>query len=281
MTDLRQSKFYSKYLEGIGWIVEKKEGNYYFIKKIPVLGSFIKVQRVKILDFSYINKLAKKHRAYQIVLEPDLSLTVSTETLHKSIIQNGFRQARSTYLPSKTIHVDLRNSEKKLLSQMHYKTRYNIGVAKRKKVIVEVSDDISKFSEFWNRCTRKNRKIYLPLDKEIKQIYKAFGKNATVLFGKKDNEILSAILLLIWDNCTNYMYAASSRNGNKLFAPTLTAWKSITYAKKRQCKLYDFEGIYDARFPIKSWKGFSRFKKSFGGKEVEYPGAFVKYRLPL
>jgi len=52
-------------------------------------------------------------------------------------------------------------------------------------------------------------------------------------------------------------------------------------AKKMGCKIFDFEGIYDDRFPLKSWLGFSRFKKSFGGLEVEYPGAYSKFLLPF
>ena len=44
-------------------------------------------------------------------------------------------------------------------------------------------------------------------------------------------------------------------------------------------KILDFEGIFDERFPNKKWKGFTHFKKSFAGYEVEYPGAFSKFSL--
>jgi lipid II:glycine glycyltransferase (peptidoglycan interpeptide bridge formation enzyme) len=56
-------------------------------------------------------------------------------------------------------------------------------------------------------------------------------------------------------------------------------WYGILWGKKRGAKMFDFEGIYDSRFPNKSWLGFTHFKKSFGGKEVEYPGCFVKTKL--
>jgi lipid II:glycine glycyltransferase (peptidoglycan interpeptide bridge formation enzyme) len=48
-------------------------------------------------------------------------------------------------------------------------------------------------------------------------------------------------------------------------------------AKKRKCKLWDFEGIYDERFPNKDWLGFSHFKKSFGGSEILFPGSVTKW----
>jgi lipid II:glycine glycyltransferase (peptidoglycan interpeptide bridge formation enzyme) len=47
------------------------------------------------------------------------------------------------------------------------------------------------------------------------------------------------------------------------------------------CKIFDFEGIYDSRFPIKSWLGFTHFKKQFGGNEIAYPGCYIKFRLPF
>jgi lipid II:glycine glycyltransferase (peptidoglycan interpeptide bridge formation enzyme) len=77
------------------------------------------------------------------------------------------------------------------------------------------------------------------------------------------------------------MYAASSKKGKKLYAPTLNTWEAIRLSKKKGSSIYDFEGIYDSRFPLKTWRGFTRFKKSFGGKEIKYPGAFVKHRLPI
>jgi lipid II:glycine glycyltransferase (peptidoglycan interpeptide bridge formation enzyme) len=72
------------------------------------------------------------------------------------------------------------------------------------------------------------------------------------------------------------MYAASSLEGKKYFAPTLVAWNAIMSSKKEGKKIFDFEGIYDERFPLNSWKGFSRFKNGFGGNVVSYPGCLSK-----
>jgi lipid II:glycine glycyltransferase (peptidoglycan interpeptide bridge formation enzyme) len=55
-------------------------------------------------------------------------------------------------------------------------------------------------------------------------------------------------------------------------------WEAIKRAKKMGCRTFDFEGIDDPRFPIRAWRGFSHFKKSFGGKEIDYPGCFKKAR---
>ena len=60
-------------------------------------------------------------------------------------------------------------------------------------------------------------------------------------------------------------------------ATTLVVWEGMMEAKRRECEWLDFDGIYDERYPIKAFKGFSRFKAGFGGIEVEYLPAFERW----
>ncbi|KKQ53364.1 hypothetical protein A2865_03800 [Candidatus Woesebacteria bacterium RIFCSPHIGHO2_01_FULL_39_17] len=279
--DLRQTPEYAKYMESIGWIVERKGGVNYFIKKFSLIGSFIKIQRPEVLrdqEIKLIKRLSKKYRAFQIVIEPRKASLRGKPNL---LIEHGFRLSRSPFVPAKTIHIDLTKSEKQLLKEMHYKTRYNIKKAISNKLKVTSSKNINQFADFWQKCALKQRGMFLSQKKEIIELYKAFGRNAHLLLGYKDKELISGILMIRTSDIAYYMYAASSDKGKKLFAPTLNSWETIKLAKKLGCKIFDFEGIYDERFPLKSWKGFTRFKKSFGGREIEYPGAFVKYRFPF
>ncbi|OGM27700.1 hypothetical protein A3D00_00390 [Candidatus Woesebacteria bacterium RIFCSPHIGHO2_02_FULL_38_9] len=276
MIDLRQTPEYAKYIAGIGWKVEKIGNVYCYIKKIPIIGSVIKIQRSQEIDFTEINKLAKKYRAFQIVIEP----RKASPQGKPPITSHGFKPSKHPFLPSKTIHIDLTKSEKQLLKEMHYKTRYNIKIAQKNKVDIKISNDIGNFAKFWNRQSLiKGR--FIPQNKEITGLYKAFGKKANLLIAYQNKNLLGGILMLRTSQIAYYMYAASSDLGKKLFAPTLLAWEAIRLAKKKGSKVFDFEGIYDERFPLPAWRGFTRFKKSFGGSEVEYPGAFTKFRIPL
>ena len=45
MVDIRQTIQYANYLSKIGWEVERASEINYFIKKLPLVGSIIKVQR--------------------------------------------------------------------------------------------------------------------------------------------------------------------------------------------------------------------------------------------
>lgn len=267
MTDLRQTENYASFMQSIGWKVERINSVNYFIRPFPLLGSFMKVQRPEEIDLSTVERLQKKHRVFQTIIEP------KTNKDAMQIASHGLKQS-TPYLPSKTIHINLTKSEPQLLKAMHHKTRYNIRLSQKKGVIVKETDDIKKFTALWKNA-KFNRKFMST--KDISGLYKAFGKDAYILTAYKNNELLGGVMTVYADKIAYYMYAVTTEKGKKLFAPTLITWEQIRLAKKKGCKVFDFEGIYDDRFPIKSWEGFSRFKKGFGGKEVVYPGAFSKW----
>lgn len=275
MLDLRQAPEYARYMQNIGWVAERIESVNYFVKKFPLIGSLIKIQRPQKIDFNQINNLTKKYRTHRIVVEP------RTLSDGQRLIEMGFTISKSPFLPSKTIHINLTKSDRQLLKEMHYKTRYNIKKSRSLHLTSCLSNDIVEFANFWQSCALKQRGMFLSQKKEIVEIYKAFGKKAHLILIRQNKEILSEILLLRTKDMAYYMYAAASNSGKKLFAPTLAVWESIKLAKKQKCKVFDFEGIYDVRFPLKSWLGFTRFKKSFGGHDIDYPGAFQRLMLPL
>lgn len=276
MRDLRQTDSYSKYMQGLGWKVGKADGVYYYLKHIPVIGCVIKIQRAeKLVPISFLKSITKKNRAFMLIMEPKEKFQADY------YVDNwGFKKVKSPSLPSKTLRFDLRRTEKELLGQMHHKARYNINLSKRRGVRLKKSDDINLFANFWQSCAKK-RGMYLSQKREIKAIHKAHGKNAQLLLAYLKKELLAGVLLINTDEISYYMYAASSDKGNKLFAPSILVWEAIRYSKKRGSRIFDFEGIYDERYPLKSWRGFSQFKRRFGGTEVEFPGSITKYYLPI
>ena len=105
--DVRQSPEYAKYIEFIGWQVEKINKGNVFIKKIPLFGSLIKIQRIDSpISFAEIEKLAKKHRAFQVIIEPSFA----PQTPH------DYRPLKSPFIPTKTLILDLRQTEEKIFA---------------------------------------------------------------------------------------------------------------------------------------------------------------------
>jgi len=136
--------------------------------------------------------------------------------------------------------------------------------------------DLENFRKAWKEAVGLKR--YLPPISHLKALKKTFGQNA--LFQTiKDGS--SGAIFLIGDNIGYYWQAFSNEEGRKNLVQYKIVWEGILWAKTKGAKIFDFEGIYDNRFPNKKWEGFTHFKKSFGGHEIKYPGAFVRWRMPI
>src|SRR3989344_254659 len=115
--------------------------------------------------------------------------------------------------------------------------------------------------------SRRGGKIY-----GFRALIECFGKKCfCVVVGEE-----AGAVILTHKKTAYYYYAGSSTKSD---LPYLAVWEAMKEAKRRGCTTWDFEGIYDARWPNKGWKGFSHFKKSFGGREVEFPGCFTRWSL--
>jgi lipid II:glycine glycyltransferase (peptidoglycan interpeptide bridge formation enzyme) len=272
MTDLRQSPKWADYLQSLGWKVEKIENVNCFFRKLPFLGLMVKIQRPEKLPLKQIEKFTQKYKTFLAKIEP------KDEKQAQVLLKNGFKLSRFPLSPPKTIIIDLKKSEDQLLSQMHPKTRYNIKIAQRNGIKVEISDDFDSFSKIWLE-SQKRKKISFATTSQMEKFWQVFKEDSFLILAKdKKGQVLAGILMPIYDKIAYYLYAGSKKEGNKLFAPTFVTWQALKIAKEKGAKVFDFEGVYDERFKsaTSSWQGFSRFKKSFGGKEVAYSGAFYK-----
>jgi len=307
INDIHQSKKYGQYMKKIGWIVEKVNDCQIFIRRFPLIGSLIKIQRLnQPIPLKEIEKVARKYHAFKIIIEPQAksllrwwsrkagtARTVGRSDKHEKLTSEisltmkqlksfGYKKSNSPYLPTKTVQIDLTLPEKEILSQMKKKTRYSLRRAQKSSLIIKKSEDIESFIQL-------KAKYFFPfgffVKKEINALWQIFHPKHAILLLASDtnNDSLAGIFLLFHQKTAHYWLAASTKQGKKLSAPTLLVWKALKLSKKRGCKIFDFQGIYDSRFhkTTKFWQGFTRFKKGFGGKEIEYPGCFVKYRIPV
>ena len=281
MIDIRQSVNYADYLKREGWIVERIDGINYFIRKFPLIGSVLKVQRPEKVDFGTIDKLCRKYRIFQVILEPANEYQVS------SIETHVFRLSRNPYLPSKTLQIDLTQSKEKIYENFTKDCKYNIKRGEKIKVAeYSTPDGIRKWREAWKNSVKFDR--YVPSLNQLLNLRKSFGvKNS--LFVASHNisgSIIGGALFTISSHgrsnyISYYWYGFTNKEGRTSLSQYSLLYQGILWAKKMGCKTFDFEGIYDPRFPNKSWLGFSHFKKSFGGTEVLYPGCYTKFRLPI
>lgn len=269
--DLRQTPEYAKYMVFIGWKVVQLNKDYLYTRKVPLLGWVGKIQRPQEISTE------------QQIKALGLSVLYAEPSSHESQVASHFSRSRSTFLPPKTIQINLTESEERLFNRLKPKFRYNVRLAEKRGVTVKLSQNIESFSDMWQKSAQE-RGMWLSQKKEIKALWFAFKKtgNTDLIMAYKDNELLGGVLICYSPDAAFYMYAGSTQNGKKLFAPTILAWEAIKLSKKRKKKVFDFEGVYDSRYKsTKTWRGFTRFKEGFGGEVVEYPPTLVWYKNPL
>lgn len=297
MRDLRQSHHYARFMSQKGWAALKippasehvSAGGFSpivaYIKQLPLFPfSVMKVQRFELLpNFDAVERIALKHRVFSITLEPGFIKGMTSSQLDTLMRQHGYRGSRSPLLPTKTLHVDLTGSQKDLLQGMKKDARTSIRKAQHvsHRQILGRDDAalLERFHEFW----RKHGKGYVPSLSEFSLLVRTFDKDAfVVLISSKDAQLLAGATILISDGCAYYYYAVTSQTGRRLYAGYLAVWEAMLEAKRRSCRIFDFEGIYDDRFKqLKRWRGFSAFKQKFGGEEVCYPGPFSRSFFPF
>ena len=263
MIDIRQSPEYAHYLSQIGWTVKRINGINYFIKRLPLIGSILKIQRPKHLDTQIAWRLGKKYTAFQIIIEP------TTECLR--LTDHDYKLSKSPFLPTRTLQLDLTFSRQKLLKNLKKDAR--LAIRRTTNYELRIMKNVQQFRETWKKAVGLKR--YIPPLPHLIALKKSFGNNCLFLTAGDQ----AGAIFLKSDEVAYYWQAFTNKKGRKLQLQYKIVWQGILWAKKKGAKIFDFEGIFDPRFPNKSWLGFTHFKKSFGGKEVNFPGCYTKLCL--
>jgi lipid II:glycine glycyltransferase (peptidoglycan interpeptide bridge formation enzyme) len=288
MVDIRQSVHFANYLKRLGWTVERIGEINYFIRKFPLIGSILKIQRPEEIDYDIINKLCRKYRVFQIILEPGLASGFGT--FHSNqLYAHGFKLSKSPYLPSKTLQIDLTRSQKDIFKHFKKDARYAIkrGEALNIKSYdsyreYSTPDEIRRWREAWKNSVKFDR--YVPSAEQLLNLRKIFPGSYSLFLASHNmsGRIIGGVLFTRSSHdFAYYWYGFTNDEGRSSLSQYSLLYQGILWAKKQGCKVFDFEGVYDPRFPNKSWLGFSHFKRSFGGYEVEYPGTYTKFMLPF
>lgn len=196
------------------------------------------------------------------------SIFVKAEPMHDDIAQElvkiGFRRSAKTIQPHKTIVLDLTKSEDELLSAMHHKTRYNINLAERKGIVVREGGSIDDFWRLMQKTSKRDQFSSYP-----KSYYEKLLKFTTLTTAYHDDIPVASAMILMHEKNAYYLHGASDHAFRHLMAPYALHWHIALNLKRLNFKLYDLWGIDAQR-----WPGVTRFKLGWGGRTVEYPGAF-------
>ena len=213
----------------------------------------------------------------------DMFVRVELATEHPSHALPSMRRGitrTENVQPAHTLITDLTISTDELLSNMHEKTRYNIRLAEKKGVKIEMSS--ATIDEVWPVFEATASRDAFRL--HGKEYYRKMIESGVAFFAiaKHENDILAANIMIDFGDTRTYLHGASSNVKRNLMAPYLLHFELMKDAQSKGIKFYDWWGVAPLDAPANhTWAGISRFKRGFGGEEVSYPDAFDVVLKPM
>ena len=175
--------------------------------------------------------------------------------------------------PPNTVLTDLSKDSTKLLASMHQKTRYNLRLAQKKELQIDLSAN-TPLDEVWPLFEKTSGRGEFRL--HHKGYYKDMLENGVVTLATASykKKFVAANLMIDFAGTRTYLHGASDYEHRQLMAPYLLHWKLIEDAIEQGMDYYDWWGVAPEGDEKHSLAGVSRFKNGFGGERVDYPGTF-------
>ncbi len=287
MSDYRQSEEYSRYFSKKGWVVETVGPTKVLIKKIPWIGSMIKIQRCPAnTPLAKIEKIAKENKALFVAIEPD----VKTEDgyyaeLEKILKLGGYKDLNFFFSPTKTSYIDLTKSEKSILSSFDRDIRKSLRRNLKKDISIRPANNIEEFYSLLYEAGR-HRNFFVQTFSDWKDQWGSFGNQAQAVLAYLDGELLGGNMLIIKPPVAFGLFLPTTESGRHNRIASTLIWEGLKLAKRNGCTSFDLDGLYDDRYNSpKKWRGITAFKRKFKGHEVEFMHSKVKiyswYLKPL
>jgi len=221
--------------------------------------------------------MGKKNNAIFIKLEPNVLYDSKLEDKIKTL---GLVKGRKLFTPT-SFWIDLTKSEDELLKSFHPKTRYNIRLAQKQGVTVEVDPTSPRLRGAGNsneafekylkltKETSKRQGFYAHTKKYHRLMWKYLMPSgiAHLLTAKYKGEIITTWILFAFKDFLYYPYGASSDKYKGVMANNLMMWEAIRLGRSLGLKTFDLWGREEG-------KGFTKFKEGYNPKVVTFIGTW-------
>lgn len=202
-------------------------------------------------------------------MDPELEASGGAEA---GLRAGGWRRAHDMQ-PRRTRIVDLTADEDALLSDLRKKWRQYVNKARSGGVVVRDVDpngETDAFDKFYAVMREVSKRTALPLRsaatfREVWEAYAPTGESR-LLFAEKDGEVQAVLLTVRSGSRVVEPYGGMTDAGADSRANYLLKWEAIRSSKEQGATSYDMWGLIGS--------GIDHFKAGFGGREVEYVGAW-------
>jgi lipid II:glycine glycyltransferase (peptidoglycan interpeptide bridge formation enzyme) len=154
-------------------------------------------------------------------------------------------------------------------------TRYNIRLAERRGVAVEEGSDAAVLAQ-QSAAVEEREAISLPGTDYYRLLLSLLPWcRIYVARHPQTNEAMCAVMVARHDGRGYNLFAGRSGAHAELKANDLAHWRAISGCAESGLADYDLWGVPPAGAGADHpWHGLGQFKKGFGGREVDYPGAW-------
>lgn len=245
-------------------------GNYLFLPYGPTLAS----KKALSPALEAIKALAKSKNAIFIRIEPTQAFT--GPEIAKIAQKTGLYTQKSHDLnPAHTWQLDLSPDTAEILDQIettkvrhwrnHQQKNLQIRTSKALKDLKILTSLLKQIGEADNFTPQDQKHL-------AHQLKTGF---ATLYILELDQKTpLAAALAYDHHQIRYYAHAATDLKYRRLSGGTILLIQMILDAKQAGAKIFDFWGITTSTNPKHPWYGFTQYKKSFGGFQVDYSGTY-------
>lgn len=246
------------------------------MNRVMLYSPMVSEDQLKLISSDFLEQLkdiARKENAIFYRLE--INLPASEE---HTVKLPGFIKSFEEMQPENNWVLDISKEESEVLGGMKQKGRYNIKIAEKNHLKLTNSNepDSTELKEFFRQYeeTGKRHKISYRGFDYFKSLLDIFGKNdyARSYTAWYRDEPLASAIIIFYGKSAIYLYGGSSELHRNLMAPYFLHWGIIKEAKERNLSEYNFLGIAPDENPSHPWAGITRFKKQFGGEQVDIVG---------
>ncbi len=262
---------------GDGWsylaIVERTPlGKYLYVPHGPTAEDEAGLSRA----LTALKTLARAQRAQYVRVEP--IATEFTGDPAAALKRLGLRRAPVDVQPQLTWMVDLTQDKDTILGAMRPTSRNLYRNIHKKGVAFDVVTDpagISTLLDFLHGVAERSE-FKAQSDAYLQQAAGVLmPAGAAKLFVARLNDVpIAAALSYDTESTRVYAHAAADDEHRKLNAGIPLVVTMMLDAKEHGMSRFDMWGVSPEDDPDHKWAGFSRFKRSFGGYEVSYPGTW-------
>lgn len=226
---------------------------------------------------------AKAHKCLFVRIEPTNPAIWGERDAAAFLISRQAVLSPRQVQPAHTQIIDLSGSDDEILKGMKSNNRNLHRNIHKKGVSIEVSEDPEDMAVLYQflEATADRNGFNRQRDEYLSQVARVLipAKAASLYIARLTHEDgtvepIAAAFVYDSDDTRTYAHAAASFEHRKLSAGIPVVTNLILDAKAKGLKYVDLFGIAPENEPDHEWAGFTKFKKSFGGESVTYPGTW-------